>query len=172
MNMTTFKISNNKDKETKSTLVQRQKIKRNKAAALPNHLNIANNLDLINHDHFKLTADSKKGAPVFEFLNDDKRDPLTKETSKLYGPNSLKCIFGGVNILNNFLDIDETPSALERYFKGVTKLKHKLQTYAEMENIPLIKLFSLNKNIHTKTREASQNTDLNMKIFLEIGKTL
>ena len=106
-NKTTFKISNTKDKETKSTLLQRQKIKRNKAAALPYHLNIADNLDLINYDHFKLTADSKKGAPAFEFLNDDKRDPLTKQTSKLYGPNSLKCIFGGVNILNNFLDIDK-----------------------------------------------------------------
>ena len=114
----------------------------------------------------------KKGAPVFEFHNDDKRDPLIKQTSKLYGTNSLKCIFGWVNIMNNFLDIGETPSALERYFKAVTILTHKLRAYAEMENIPLIKLSPLTKNIYTKTREASQNTDLDMKIFLEISKTL
>ena len=93
-NETTFKMSNIKNNETKSTLLQRQKIKRDKAAALSKHLNITDNLDLINHYHYKLTADSKKGAPVFEFHNDDKRDPLIKQTNKLYGTNSLKCIFG------------------------------------------------------------------------------
>ena len=74
--------------------------------------------------------------------------------------------------MNNFLNIGETPSASERYFKAVTILTHKLRTYAEMENIPLIKLSLLTKNIFTKTREPSQNTDLDMKIFLEISKTL
>ena len=41
-----------------------------------------------------------------------------------------------------------------------------------MKNIPLIKLSSSTINIHAKTREASQNTNLDMKIFLEIGKAL
>ena len=41
-----------------------------------------------------------------------------------------------------------------------------------MENIPRIKFLSLTKNIHAKTREASQNTNLGMKRFLEIRKTL
>ena len=39
-NETTFKMSNIKDKETKSTLLQRQKIKWKKAAAPSRHLNI------------------------------------------------------------------------------------------------------------------------------------
>ena len=64
-NETTFKMSNIKDKKTKSTLQQRQKIKRDKAAALSKHLNITDNLDLINHDHFKLTAESKKRSSSF-----------------------------------------------------------------------------------------------------------
>ena len=64
-NETTFKMSNIKDNETKSTILQRQKIKRDKAAVLCKHLNITDNLDLINHDHFKLTADSKKRSSSF-----------------------------------------------------------------------------------------------------------
>ena len=64
-NETTFRMSNIKNNETKSILLQRQKIKRDKAAALCKHLNIADNLDVINHDHFKLTADSKKRSSSF-----------------------------------------------------------------------------------------------------------
>ena len=39
-----------------------------------------------------------------------------------------------------------------------------------MEGIPLEELSSLVEDIHVKTREASQNTDLNMQEFLGIGK--
>ena len=39
-----------------------------------------------------------------------------------------------------------------------------------MESIPLEELSSLVEDIHVKTREASQNTDLNMREFLGIGK--
>ena len=41
-----------------------------------------------------------------------------------------------------------------------------------MESLPLMELSSLVKDIHAKTREASQNTDLDMRGFLRIGKTL
>ena len=58
--------------------------------------------------------------------------------------------------------IDKTPPALERYFKAATKLNHELPTDLEMESIPLEELSSLAKDIHVKTREASQNTDLDM----------
>ena len=37
-----------------------------------------------------------------------------------------------------------------------------------MEGIPLMELSALAENIHVKTREASQNTDLDMREFLEI----
>ena len=39
-----------------------------------------------------------------------------------------------------------------------------------MESIPLEELSSLVEDIYVKTREASQNTDLNMREFLGIGK--
>ena len=41
-----------------------------------------------------------------------------------------------------------------------------------MESIPLEKLSSLAKDIHVKTREASQNTDLDMREYLGIDKFL
>ena len=42
----------------------------------------------------------------------------------------------------------------------------------QMESIPLEELSSLVEDIHIKTREASQNTDLDMREFLGIDKAL
>ena len=41
-----------------------------------------------------------------------------------------------------------------------------------MESIPLKELLSLVEDMHVKTREASQNTDLDMREFLGIDKAL
>ena len=41
-----------------------------------------------------------------------------------------------------------------------------------MESIPLENLSSLAEDVHIKTREASQNTDLDMREFLKIDKAL
>ena len=40
-----------------------------------------------------------------------------------------------------------------------------------MESIPLVEPYFLVEDIHFKTREASQNTDLDMREFLGIDKT-
>ena len=53
-----------------------------------------------------------------------------------------------------FLGVDKTPPALERPLKAATKLS------------------SLVVDIHVKTREASQNTDVDMREFLGIDKVL
>ena len=42
----------------------------------------------------------------------------------------------------------------------------------QMESIPLKELLSLVEDMHVKTREASQNTDLDMREFLGIDKAL
>ena len=57
------------------------------------HLNVTGNLDLINLDWFKLTADHKKETTIFEFYNGDRWVPLTK---------TLRDKFGGVNTLKKF----------------------------------------------------------------------
>ena len=64
--------------------------------------------------------------------------------------------------MKNFLGNDKTPLALERSFIAATKLGRELPTDLEMESIPLEELSSLVEDIHVKTREASQNTDLDM----------
>ena len=55
-----------------SILRLKQKVKRDKLAALYRHLNVTGNLDLINLDRIKLTTDPKKGATIFEFYNGDR----------------------------------------------------------------------------------------------------
>ena len=68
--------------------------------------------------------------------------------------------------------INRTPPALERSISAASKLKSELQTDLEMESIPLKELSPLVEDIHVKTREASQNTDLDMQEFLGIDKAL
>ena len=71
-----------------------------------------------------------------------------------------------------FSGVDKTLPSLERSFKAATKLKGELPTDIEMESIPPMELLSLVEDIHVKTREASQNTDLDMREFLVIDKVL
>ena len=92
--------------------------------------------------------------------------------SEFFAPKILRDRFGGVNTMKIFLGIDKTPPALERSLKAAARLNRDLPTDLEMESIPLEDLSSLVEDIHIKTREASQNTDLDMKEFLGIDKAL
>ena len=74
--------------------------------------------------------------------------------------------------MKSVLSLDKTPSALERSFKAATKLSRELSTDIEMESMLLERLLSLVEDIHVKTREVSQNTDLDMREFLGIDKAL
>ena len=74
--------------------------------------------------------------------------------------------------MKSVLSLDETPSALERSFKAATKLRRELPTDIEMESKPLVELLSLVEDIHIKTQEASQNTDLDTTECLGIDKAL
>ena len=77
---------------------------------------------------------------------------------------------GGVNAMKNFLGIDETPPVLERSFKAATKLKCELPTYIKITSIPLVEIASLAEDIHAKTRETSQSTNLHTQEFFWIVK--
>ena len=74
--------------------------------------------------------------------------------------------------MKSVFSLDKTPSALERSFKAATKLSRELSTDIEMESILLDRLLSLVEDIHVKTREVSQNTDLDMREFLGMDKAL
>ena len=136
------------------------------------HLNIAGNPDLINLDRVRLTTDPKKGTTVFEFYNGDKWVSLTKQTGEFLATKILRNRFNGLKAMKNFLGIVETPLALERSLKIATKLRRESLTNIEMESIPLMEISPLAEDIHVKTREASQNTDLDMPEFLGIDKAL
>ena len=158
--------------EATSTLRLRQKVKQDKINALYRHLSVRGNLNLIDLDRFRLTTDPKKGVTIFEFYNGDRWVPLTKQTGDFFAAKTLREKFGGLNTMKNFLGVDKTPPALERYFKAATNLKGKFPTDLEMESIPLEDLSSLAEEIHVKTQEASQNTNLDMRELLGTDKAL
>ena len=131
------------------------------------------NPDLIDPDGFRLTTDPKKGAVIFEFYNgNDRWVPLTKQTGEFLASKTLRYKLGGLNAMENFLGLDETPPSLERSLKAASKLKGELPTDLQMESIPLKDLLSLAEEIHIKTREASQNTDRDMREIHWINRAL
>ena len=64
--------------------------------------------------------------------------------------------------MKSVLSLDETSSGLERSFQAAIKLRRELPTDIDMESIPLEELSSFVEDIYFKTREVSQNTDLDM----------
>ena len=130
------------------------------------------NLDLIDLDRVRLMRDPKNGVAVFELYNRDWWVPLTKQTGEFFAPKALRDKLGGLNTMKNFLGQDETTLGLEKSVKAATKVIHELPTNLEMESIPLKDLSPLVDGIHIKTREASQNTDLDTREFLGIDKAL
>ena len=101
------------------------------------------------------------------FLDGDKhcQSLSNKRTSDFLAPKTLRETFGGLNIMKSVLSLDETPSILERTFKAATKLRRELPMDIEMESIPLMEPWSLLEDIHVKTQESSQSTDLDMREF-------
>ena len=157
--------------EATSTLRLRQKLKRDKIVSLYRYLSVTGDLDLAD---FTFRKNLKTGNIELLFLDGKKHwQSLTnKRTGKFLAPKTLREKFGGLNTMKSVLSLDETPSALEGSFKAATKLRRELPTDLEMESIPLEELSSMAKDIHVKTREASQNTDLDMREFLGIDKAL
>ena len=76
--------------------------------------------------------------------------------------------------MKSVLTLDNTPSALKRSVKAATKVKSELPTDLQMQSILRKELSSLVEDIHTKTQEARQNSDLDMTDleFLGINKAL
>ena len=122
-------------------------------------------IDLIDLGRFKFTKDPKKGVTIFEFYNDDRWVPLTKQTGEFFAPKTLKDRFGGVNAMKNVLGIDKTPPVLERSFKAATKLKGELPTDLQMETLPLEDLSSLVEDIHVKRRGITKHRLRYARIF-------
>ena len=123
---------------------------------------------------FIIKRDSKTGNIELLFLDGNKHwQSFTNErTGEFLASKTSREKFGGLNIMKSVLSLDKTSSALERLIDAATKIKGKLPTDLEMESIALKELLSLAEEIHVKKREAWQNTDLDMREFLEIDKAL
>ena len=92
--------------------------------------------------------------------NTDLQSLTNKRTGEFLVPNTLRKIFGGLYTMKTVLSLDEAPPLLERSISAASKLKGELPTDLQMERIQLKELSSLVTDIHIKTREATQNTDL------------
>ena len=123
---------------------------------------------------FIIKRDSKTGNIELLFLDGNKHwQSFTNErTGEFLASKTSREKFGGLNIMKSVLSLDKTSSALERLIDAATKVKGKLPTDLEMESIALKELSSLAEEIHVKKRKAWQNTDLDMREFLEIDKAL
>ena len=121
-----------------------------------------------------IKKNSKTGNIEFLFLDADKhwQSLNNKRTGEFLAVKTLREKCGGLNIMKSVLSLDEKPSALERLIKATSNLKSDLPTDLQMESIPLKAFSSLVENIHIKTQEASQNTNLDMREFLGIDKAL
>ena len=121
-----------------------------------------------------IKKNSKTGNIEFLFLDADKhwQSLNNKRTGEFLAVKTLREKCGGLNIMKSVLSLDEKPSALERLIKATSNLKSDLPTDLQMESIPLKAFSSLVENIHIKTREASHNTNLDMREFLGIDKAL
>ena len=120
---------------------------------------------LVDIDRFMIKKNSKTGNTDLLFFdgNNQWQSLTNKRTGEFLAAKTLREKFGKLNIMKSVLSPDETPSALERSLKATTKFKAESPTDLEMESIPLKELQSLVEDIHVKTREASQNTDLDMR---------
>ena len=123
---------------------------------------------------FIIKRDSKTGNIELLFLDGNKhwQSFTNEQTGEFLASKTSREKFGGLNIMKSVLSLDKTSSALERLIDAATKVKGKLPTDLEMESIALKELSSLAEEIHVKKREAWQNTDLDMREFLEIDKAL
>ena len=74
--------------------------------------------------------------------------------------------------MKSVLSLDKTPLSLERSINAASKLKAELPTDLQMESILLQELSSLTEETHIETREALQQTSLDMHGFLVIDKAL
>ena len=159
--------------EAISTLRLRQKLKRDETVSLYRHLDVTGDPGLADLEQ-KFSKNSKTGNIELLFLyeNNQWQSLNNKRTGEFVAPKTLREKFGGLNIMESVLSLDQTLSALERSISAASKLKSELQTDLQMESITLRELSSLVEDNHTKTRELSQNANLDMSEFLGIDKAL
>ena len=156
-----------------STLGLKQQFLRNKLDSLYHHLGTKGSLDLVNIARFKMKTNSKAGITDLLWYSGENWVSLTNQrTGEFLAVSTLKTKFGGLTLMRNFLNLEQTPPSIDRLIKADNLLKSEIPTQTDIETIPLFDLSSVVEDIRIKKREASQNTDLDMREFLGISKAL
>ena len=156
-----------------STLRLKQQVLRNKLDALYHHLDTKGSLDFVNLDRFKMKTNSKTGITDLLWCNGENWVSLTNQrTGEYLAVSTLKTKFGGLTPMNIFLNLEQTPPSIDRSIKAANLLKSEIPMQTDIENLSLFDLSSVVEDLRIKTREASQNTDLDMREFLGISKAL
>ena len=149
-------------------------LKRQKIYALYQELGATGNVNLAELDRFRLNRNEKTGNAELKFLNNkDEWVLLTnKRTGEFLVKATIERLMGGVNVMKNMLGLDETPSRLERSRTAARKLASIIPTDLQMDNIPLQDLSKTITTVEHEVKEASQNTDLDMREMLGLDKAL
>ena len=149
-------------------------LKRQKIYALHQELGVTGNVNLAELDRFQLNLNKKSGYSELKFLNHkDEWVLLTnKRTGEFLAESSIRQKMGGVNVMNNMLGVDATPSKLERSRAAARKLANIIPTDLQMDNISLQDLSKTLTTVEHEVKEASQNTDLDMREMLGLDKAL
>ena len=156
-----------------STLRLKEQVLRNKLDVLYHHLGAKGSLDFVNLDRFKMKTNSKTGITDLLWYNGDNWVSLANQrTGKFLAVSTLKTKFGGLTPMKKFLNLEQTPPSIDRSIKAANLLKSEIPTQTDLETIPLFDLSSVVEDLCIKTREASQNTDVDMREFLGISKAL
>ena len=135
------------------------------------HLGAKGSLDFVNLDRFKMKTNSKTGITELLWYNGENWVSLTNQrTGEFLAVSTLKTKFGGLTFMKIFLNLKQIPPSIDRSIKAANLLKSEIPTQTDIENIPLFDIFV--EDIRIKTREVSQNTDLDMREFLGISKAL
>ena len=156
-----------------STLRLKQQVLRNKLDSLYHHLGIKGSLGFVNIDRFKMKTNSKTGITDLLWYNDQNWVSLTNQlTGGFLAVSTLETKFGGLTPMKKVLNLEQTPPSIDWSIKAANLLKSQIPTQTDIETIPLFDLSSVVEDIRIKTREASQNTDLDMREFLGISRAL
>ena len=120
-----------------------------------------------------MKTNSKTGITDLLWYNGENWVSLTNQrTGEFLAVSTLKTKFGGLTLMKKFLNLEQIPPSIDRSIRAANLLKSKIITQTDIETIPLFDLLSVVEEIHIKTREASQNADLDMREFLGIDEAL
>ena len=148
-------------------------LKRQKIQALHKELGITGDVNLAELDRFQLNLNEKTRNSELKFFNGQDWILLTnKHTGSFLAEGSLIRKMGGANAMKNMLGLDTTPSQSERSKTAARKLASIIPTDLQMDNISMEDLSKTITSVGHEVKEASQNTDLDMREMLGLDKAL